>query len=414
MSAPEPFVGSVSVYRHRGPVVLALVAWALACLSFALLFALPSEVAWIGLFALLGVFVFPAMATSAQGRAVVGVKQPWSKGTIVVEHESVRATVATRSFSFPLADVSSAWIEPTGLATKRVVVLTKRDWVIEAVLSQTEAKQLVARVGFDRPRVVRIPIGASTSKPGARAVGALFGVLLALFSLPILVIGLLLLANMTLLMGLAGLAVIGLAIALLVGVGRALRDTLLGSTLTIGAEGFQVRRALTSRFYPFSKLVDLAPAHRKLGIVLDDGKTREVPTSGPIEAQIVSSLLKAARDRAATSAPERALTMLDRGGRELAKWKKDVRDFVSDAGYRDPGVTTEELVRVASAPLEPPDRRVAAALVLSRVADDADRQRVRVAVDACANDAMKRVLTIALEEAEIDERALARASRTKG
>ncbi len=412
----EPFVGSVGVYRHRGPVAAALVSWALASLTFPLLFVLPSEVAWIGLLALLGVFAFPAMAASTQGRAVVGVKRPWSKGIILVDDHTVRATVATRSFSFPLRDVSSAWIEPTPLATKRVVVLTKHDWVIEAVLPEREAREVIARVGFDRPRVVTIPIGASTSKPGARAVAALFGVLLAFFALPILVIGLFLLATMKLLTVLAGLGVLSLAIALLVGVGRALRDTLLGSMLTIGAEGFHVRRAWTSHFYPFSKLVDLRPTNRKLLIVMGD-VSQSLSLSGPVEAQTVAAILKLARDRAVLSAPERALTMLDRGGRDLATWMKAVRDFVSDAGYRDPGVTTDELVRVASAAMEPPDRRVAAALVLARVADDMDKQRVRVAADACADDAMKRALTIALEEAEIDapalERALARASRSK-
>ena len=58
----------------------------------------------------------------------------------------------------------------------------------------------------------------------------------------------------------------------------------------------------------------------------------------------------------------------------------------------------------------PAERRIAAAVALSATLRDEARQRVRIAVEACADDDLRRALSSAAE-GEIDEPALARQER---
>lgn len=405
-------VGSIAVWKRRGAVWPMLAMFVASLIASPLLWRGPSDLIWLALLVTLGWFVWPAMAAVGQGSAVVGVNRPWSKGTVAFEGEQIRASLATRSFTFSIAEVESAWIEPTPLKTRRAVIAFRDGWVIQAVLPQAEAEELITKVGFDRARAIHIPVGAANAKTGARAVSAMFTVLFALLALPLLALGVGALSMLELGPMVIGAVVLVLAAACSYGAWLMLAATL-GSTLTLGTDGVLVRRMFRSFYFPFSHLLDVVPKQRELLLDRGDIPRWSLPVSGPIESAMLASLVKNARQRAIASAPDRQLGMLDRAGRDLATWKKEVRALTTDSGYRDPGVTTDELVRIATGAMEPPDRRVAAAVVLARVADDSEKKKVRIAADSCADEAMKRALTIALEEAEIDERALERATQRR-
>jgi hypothetical protein len=99
---------------------------------------------------------------------------------------------------------------------------------------------------------------------------------------------------------------------------------------------------------------------------------------------------------------------LDPKGKSLADWKTDLRLLITSRGYRKAGVSPEVLLSVVDDPDLPPGQRLGAAVALCFAQHPEAQERIRIAADGCADEAMKR----AFEEAstgEISERVLRRA-----
>ncbi len=106
---------------------------------------------------------------------------------------------------------------------------------------------------------------------------------------------------------------------------------------------------------------------------------------------------------------------LDRRGRTIDDWKRDLRALVqrAGAGYRQVSLEPDELAQLLESASAPPERRIAAAIALSATGDEATRARLRFAVDACANEELRLVLEHAAE-GEVAEDELGRAVQVRG
>jgi hypothetical protein len=111
---------------------------------------------------------------------------------------------------------------------------------------------------------------------------------------------------------------------------------------------------------------------------------------------------------AAVPALDAAPTAFEREGRALAGWREHLGRSMHDAGYRSAGLAPDAAARVLESPVVTPEQRVGAALAL-RVArqhsDRDDRERIRVAADACADAELRDALhAIADDDADAEEK----------
>lgn len=108
------------------------------------------------------------------------------------------------------------------------------------------------------------------------------------------------------------------------------------------------------------------------------------------------------------------LAQLDRQRRSLPAWRKDLRALlaVEGSGYRGAALGSDQLAEVVEDAGAPAERRVAAAIALSSKGDLEARRRVRVAVEACADQDLRAALEHAAE-GEIDEAELGRVMKRR-
>lgn len=108
------------------------------------------------------------------------------------------------------------------------------------------------------------------------------------------------------------------------------------------------------------------------------------------------------------------LAALDRRSRSVAAWREDLRAIlaVEGSGYRGAALGSDQLAEVVEDAGAPTERRVAAAVALSGKGDEEARRRVRVAVEACADQDLRAALEHAAE-GEIEEGELDRAMKQR-
>ena len=130
---------------------------------------------------------------------------------------------------------------------------------------------------------------------------------------------------------------------------------------------------------------------------------RELGTN-PVAQAIVDRIHQAMV--AGGESPAAALAALDRGGRSLAVFREHLLALGEErSDYRRIALPREDILSVLDDPAAPPERRVAAALALSRVDSPEVKERVRIAVSACADEDLKRALSAAAED-ELSEELL--------
>jgi hypothetical protein len=108
------------------------------------------------------------------------------------------------------------------------------------------------------------------------------------------------------------------------------------------------------------------------------------------------------------------LAQLDRRSRSVPAWREDLRALlaVEGSGYRGAALGPDQLAEVVEDAGAPTERRVAAAVALSGKGDEEARRRVRVAVEACADQDLRAALEHAAE-GEIEEAELHRAMKQR-
>jgi hypothetical protein len=101
---------------------------------------------------------------------------------------------------------------------------------------------------------------------------------------------------------------------------------------------------------------------------------------------------------------------LDRGERSFTEWRASLRALITrpSGGYRQSALDPDHLASVLWSRDLAPERRLGAALALAATDDPAARQRVRVVIDTCADEALRSAVERAAE-GELDDAELGRA-----
>lgn len=209
--------------------------------------------------------------------------------------------------------------------------------------------------------------------------------------------------------------VLGLVAALLSFWG--VREMFGPAMVTVGADGVVIRRWMRDRFYPHDRIANLVTDDEHVELCLTDGsqvwaKARHlsVDEQAALHARFENAR-RAFREGAVSQA---ALAELDRGRRSVSAWREALGSVLTSTDvYRRRALTREDLLAVLASPSAPVDRRIGAAVALSRAGEAEDRARIRVAAAACADTKVRVALEKAADEA-LDDEALVEALEGEG
>jgi hypothetical protein len=199
----------------------------------------------------------------------------------------------------------------------------------------------------------------------------------------------------------------------------------------VGTDGIAYRRTFKTEFIPYGSLARVAPDTRGVRLERKDGRrvllaTRraverplpmgraaEAPKT-PAEAQqrvLLERIREAMASGSSSELARVAIDRLDRNGRPIQVWREELRRLLAPEGdYRAARISPEDLGGVIEDPVAPAERRIAAAVALAAKEQGEARRRVRIAVQACADEELQRALEHAAE-GEMDEALIERAAR---
>ncbi|MFO0615837.1 MAG: hypothetical protein U0414_24800 [Polyangiaceae bacterium] len=171
--------------------------------------------------------------------------------------------------------------------------------------------------------------------------------------------------------------------------------------VVIGIDGLRIKRGFTSRFVAYDDIVDVAVS--SVGephiLVTTRARTYALPIVGmePADVSRVRTRIWDAM-RARRRAGRSAADAFARRGRVTAKWREDLLSLVgAERNYRAAHVTAEDAEAVLDDPSAPVDARIGAAIALRATGREDVGERLRLAVDASADEGARRALAAALE-----------------
>lgn len=177
----------------------------------------------------------------------------------------------------------------------------------------------------------------------------------------------------------------------------------------VGLDGIEISRGRRKRFIAVK---DVEQIHAtSVGVELEVRRPLPGPTErvrlrcwGVQQAALHARIHEVVRGFGTTAASTAQLARLDRQGRDLRGWTEALRRVASDdAGdYRRIGLAREDLARVLAQGDQPAERRIGAAIALASSGDTEERERVRIAAKACANEDLRAALN-QIAESEADE-----------
>jgi hypothetical protein len=187
--------------------------------------------------------------------------------------------------------------------------------------------------------------------------------------------------------------------------------------LEIGADGVALRRGVLRRFVSYERIrrVSLEGGGQWQGAVLrlelEGGRSLDLRIEGLSSAQVqffVDRLhLEIAVHRAAGAAAD--LEVLDRKGRSVSDWRRALEGLMSRAGgYRGTPVTREALLSALDDVAATPERRIAAALLLSEE-KGAMKERI-VGIAGASADVELRQALLGIAVGDVDDEAVERAT----
>jgi len=351
-------------------------------------------------------------------------------GGITLEGGTVRLLGRPRG-AFQLADVVQGWHEDPDLVH---LAMKGGEVVVVKVPSAAAADRLLRAAGVTAAeRVLRVPLTSAASQiPGGSIFGGLLLALLGaglFFAFALLAFGAReMISNLD--AGRIGAFSIFVLLASLLGSAvYAISSALRRREAVVGTDGIAYRKTFDTEFISYGSLASVETDTRGVRLVRKGGRkvllaTRRAgerplplappttPPRSPAEAQRRVLIERIAAAMAAGSAPELpqlAKDRLDRQGRSTAAWRDDLDRLLSPADdYRHARISPEDLGAVIEDPTAPAERRVAAAVALSTREGAEARRRVRIAVQACADEDLRAALEAAAE-GEIEEVRLGRA-----
>jgi hypothetical protein len=164
--------------------------------------------------------------------------------------------------------------------------------------------------------------------------------------------------------------------------------------LTVGADGVLLQWLGTERFVAWADVAAVEAfdggvvlvLYRERWITLRTPAAREFRhPAGEAMTERMQTAWRADR-RAAAWRDEVTARLLRREGSRTREWVRALRSLAGseDLGYREAAVLPERLWRVVEDPGAEPTARIGAAVALSALLDDASRERLLAASDACA------------------------------
>lgn len=342
-------------------------------------------------------------------------------GAVSIEGGALVLEGATRA-RVPLSDVVEGWWEDPGRAHFR---LRSGDEFVVEPASEAEGARLLEAAGVSAARrVLRVPlVSAASQLPFGRAIGVatlvVLGPLLAFWLLVVAAGVREVLANAEAL-GIAVVCILAMLQAVVTFLAYLVVAWLSPREVAIGTDGVVVRRTIGREAIRYASVRRFVPVPHGVRIELQNGRVEHLPTltreeqlradasgAGTARRQLILDRVEQAMHAGGEGALALAtLERLDRQGRSIEAWRRDLATLLdAPPGYRTPALSADELAAVVEDAAAPPARRIAATIALAAKEPTLAAERVRIAVDATANDALRRALERAAE-GEIDELAV--------
>lgn len=180
----------------------------------------------------------------------------------------------------------------------------------------------------------------------------------------------------------------------------------------IGADGLQIRGMLSQPFIRYSEIKHVRQLGWYIVLDLENGKERTLPIIAVDQDRVSGLVQRIERARRLASDGRSFLTdSLARAGRTLVEWRAALEGLAKrEATFREAPLDRDEVSRIATDPNADAEQRVGAAFVLTRIDADVGKQRIRVAADATADDALRSAL-LAAAEGEMESEAIERLAK---
>lgn len=178
-------------------------------------------------------------------------------------------------------------------------------------------------------------------------------------------------------------------------------------SLVVGTDGIQITSLMKSVFYKHSAVSRVEQEDAKVIITLKSGEVLEYKTANQRKPKLeelelarrICERIQAARS-AVHPTEDAATTALDRAGRSPREWLEFLRRVGdgAESTFRKAAVSRESLLRTLENPEASGLDRLAALVSLARNLSVEEAPRVRVAIDACAEQKLASRLRVALED----------------
>lgn len=338
------------------------------------------------------------------GAAIAGVRTSGKRGVVVIDEAGVEIEIDGVRRRFARSEIASGWTERFRTGGDDVVLQMRSGAIVRWRAADREEVPRALKAAGVAPEQRAVTLRLGVAEESGMRVAMIFLALIVSI-LAVLALG----ALATIISRAANDAPIVAAILACVpfvlgyvGLDILLRP-LVTATVRIGTDGIGIERLVRKRFVPRAAVEKVTASGNDIEISVRDGKRVKLPVSSPDEAAVVARrILEALADRG-DGAAEAVKTALDRRGRAVDAWLREVRALARGAGgYREATLDRDELAAVVEDGGASAERRIAAAAALA--SDDAGKKRVRIAAEACADEALR----AAIEEAAEEEIAAAR------
>lgn len=367
-------------------------------------------------------------------------------GSVRVDDESLTVDGRGRRFAMPLARIATrtAWQDGRGFVTH---FRARNGDAVTVVHERPDAAQALLQATGERVHLDRMRLSSWVQRGSGRE--GLIG--LALFGcttgLPFILLAVVFAMTSGGDVGSAAWVAFTMAtLAVLAGLVVVADRAIAEPELVVGSEGLHVRGAVVRRFVRYKDLeaatldehgirlafrggaTELLPMwrHGMWGLPTDpvaDRQAREGPLATELlhkRARILERIQAGIAAKGQAPLGDAQLALLERRGRSAAEWRGAMDALLarSEGGYREVRLDPDALARVAENPAQPADRRIGAALALARLDDPGLHQRLRFAVDTCADERLRVSLERAIagevaedELAEVEADSAARSER---
>jgi hypothetical protein len=344
-----------------------------------------------------------ALIGREHGAPLVGVRVRGSRGTLAVDEAGIVVEIAGRRHRFARADVAGGWVE-TFRDREEAVIETRGGTLIRVAVEDPPGALAVLRAAGVAPdqRAVTLRLGVGETG-GMRAVLVFLTMLLAPASL---VLGTTAVALVFQHQAQAAL-ICGLLAAFAAGSLFVLARPLVTTSLRIGTDGVVIQRLGRRTFVPRAALGAVTARADRVEIERRAGAPVVLRTSSRVEAAAVARRIREAAAASGAGDDGAALSRLDRQGRSVGEWLRQVRALAGErGGYREAALDPRALLDVVEDGGAPAERRIAAAVALAG-ADEGLRRRVAAAAGTCADARLGAALAAAgageLDEADVEE-----------